>query len=168
VDDFRIYSSALSAAEVEALASNNAAPHFTSDPIDKPDAIEDEAYSGLSLAASAVDLDGGTLTFSKVAGPDWLSVASDGSLSGTPSDSDVGENIFTVQVQDQGGLFDTAVMTIDVANIYSGVRGMEDLAGLVAQWLIFDCTDIPPCDGADLDGDADVDFLDFAQLANNW
>jgi len=115
-----------------------------------------------------IDLDGDTLTFSKVSGPGWLTVAGDGLLSGTPSDLDVGENIFTVQVQDDGGLFDTADMTIEVANIYSGVRGMEDLAGLVAQWLVFDCTDIPACDGADLDGDADVDFLDVAELGENW
>jgi arabinoxylan arabinofuranohydrolase len=167
VDDFRIYSATLSAADVAALASNNA-PYFTSDPIDKPDAIEDAAYSGQTLAGNASDPDGDPLTFSKVSGPAWLTVATDGSLSGTPSDSDTGPNVFTVRVEDTGGLYDTAGMTIDVANIYSGVRGMEDLAGLVAQWLNFDCTDIPPCDGADLDGDADVDFLDFAQLANNW
>jgi hypothetical protein len=59
-------------------------------------------------------------------------------------------------------------MTIDVANIYSGVRGMEDLAGLATQWLMQDCADTPPCNGADLDSDADVDFFDVAELANNW
>lgn len=59
-------------------------------------------------------------------------------------------------------------MTIYVANIYSGVRGIEDLMGLAAQWLTLDCIDIPACNGADLDGDKDVDFLDFAVLANNW
>ncbi len=170
VDDFRIYNYALSAADIATLADGaaNNPPYFTSDPISNLDATEDGAYSGQSLAASAVDLDGDTLTFSKVSGPVWLTVASDGSLSGTPSDLDIGENMFTVQVQDQGGLFDTADMTIDVDNIYSGVRGMEDLAGFVAQWLSFDCTDIPACGGADLDGDADVDFEDYSIFAEYW
>jgi hypothetical protein len=166
IDDFRIYNYALSAANIATLANGaaNNPPYFTSDPISSLDAIEDAAYSGQTLAASAVDLDGDTLTFSKVNGPVWLAVASNGSLSGTPADSDTGNNVFTVRVEDTAGLYDTAGLTIDVANIYD----MEDLAGLVAQWLAFNCTDIPACDGADLDGDADVDFFDFAQLANNW
>lgn len=41
-----------------------------------------------------------TLLFGKVDGPDWLSVAPDGFLSGTPLISDAGENSFTVQVDD--------------------------------------------------------------------
>ena len=41
-----------------------------------------------------------TLVFGKVDGPDWLSVAPDGTLSGTPLISDVGQNHFTVQVDD--------------------------------------------------------------------
>ncbi len=167
VDDFRIYSSALSPSEVEALASNDQ-PYFTSDPVFKSDANEDDAYTGQTLAGDTIDPDSNPIVISKVSGPAWLTVASDGLLSGTPSDSDVGENVFTVRVEDTGGLYDTACMIIYVTNIYSGVRGIEDLAGLVAQWLVFDCADIPACDGADLDGDADVDFLDFAELADNW
>lgn len=170
IDDFRIYNFALSPDDIATLANGwaNNPPSFTSDPISNLDAIEDAAYSGQSLAASAVDLDGDTLTFSKVDGPAWLNVASDGSLSGTPSDSDVGNNVFTVRAENTSALYDTADMTIDVANIYSGVRGIEDLAGLVAQWLTFGCTDIPACDGADLNGDTNVDLLDLAELARNW
>jgi hypothetical protein len=170
IDDFRIYNYALPAADIATLAGGaaNNPPSFTSDPISNLDATEDAAYVGQPLVLYAVDLDGGTLTFSKVAGPDWLSVASDGSLSGTPSDSDTGENVFTVRVQDQGGLSDTAGMTIDVANIYSGVRGMEDLAGLAERWLMQDCADTPPCNGADLNGDTNVNLSDLAELAGNW
>ncbi len=167
VDDFRIFSNALSAVEVEALASNSA-PYFTSDPIDKTDAIEDAAYTGQTLAGDASDPDSDPLTFSKVTGPDWLNVASNGSLFGTPSDSDVGINVFIVRVEDTGGLYDTAVMNIYVANVYSGVRGDEDLAGFTSQWLSSSCVDTPACDGADLDGDKDVDFFDFALLAEQW
>jgi endoglucanase len=167
VDDLRIYSSALSPADVEVLASNNA-PYFTSDPIGKPDAIEDAAYSGQTLAGNASDPDSDPLTFSKVSGPAWLTITANGTLSGTPSDSDTGNNVFTVRVEDGGGLYDKAVMNIYVANIYSGVRGFEDLKGFAENWLSSGCTDTPACGGADLDGDKDVDFFDFAVLAEEW
>jgi hypothetical protein len=165
IDDFRIYNYALSASEIAMLSLP---PSFTSDPIDKPDAIEDAAYTGQTLAGDASDPDSDPLTFSKVSGPAWLTVSTDGSLSGTPSDSDTGPNVFTVRVEDTRGLYDTAVMNIYVANIYSGVRGTEDLAGLAGQWLMTDCADIPPCGGADLDGDTNVTFSDFSVLAHNW
>jgi regulation of enolase protein 1 (concanavalin A-like superfamily) len=143
-------------------------PEFLNDPFSKPQAIEGNPYSG-SLASDASDVDpGDTLSFSKVSGPGWLNVASNGSLSGTPGNSDTGENVFTIQVQDQIGLSGTATMTIEVANIFSGSRGIDDLLGLAAQWLMRDCVDNPACNGADLDGDANVNLSDLAELARNW
>ncbi len=170
IDDFRIYNFALSAPDIATLANGyeNNPPSFISDPFSNVDAIEDAAYSGLSIAASAFDLDGGTLYFSKTAGPAWLSVASDGSVYGTPSDADVGGNAFTVRAENISTLFDTAQMNIDVANIYSGIHGFEDLAGLAINWLGSNCPDTPACGGADLDGDKDVDFLDYVELVDNW
>ncbi len=170
IDDFRIYNYALSPDDIAMLADGaaNNPPAFTSDPLINDNAIEDSSYSGLPLAAYAYDLDGDTLTFSRDTGPDWLNVAPDGSLSGTPSDSDTGWNIFVVRAEDAGGLDGTAALAIKVENIYSGVRGIEDLKGLAAQWLSSGCIDSPACGGADLDGDKDVDFLDLARLANNW
>jgi hypothetical protein len=169
IDDFRIYNYALSGAQIPAVMAGNTAPTFTSNPIQNLDGIELIPYSGQSLDTYADDAEGiGTLTFRKDAGPRWLAVASDGTLSGIPGDADVGPNVFTVCVTDNGGEYDTAVMTINVANVYSGVRGMEDLAGLATQWLLADCTDTPACGGADLDGDLDVTISDFSVLAHNW
>jgi len=92
-------------------------PAFAADPFTKADALEDSAYSG-SIAGDASDPNAGeTLTFSKVSGPAWLNVAADGALSGTPANSDVGPNLFTVRVSDPGGLWDEAVMSITVLNI---------------------------------------------------
>ena len=145
------------------------APVFTSDPIINLDAVELSSYAGQSLANYARDLNGmNTVTFSKDTGPDWLTVASDGTLSGIPTDSTSGTNTFTVRVTDAGGEYDTATMTIDVANVYSGVLGVEDLLGLAAQWLMTDCVDTPACDGADLSGDAGVDMEDVRLMAHNW
>ncbi len=75
-------------------------PQFASDPIIGTNAAESTAYQG-TLAGTATDASGGTLTFAKVGTePSWLSVASDGTLTGTPSSSDVGVNSFTVSVSD--------------------------------------------------------------------
>jgi hypothetical protein len=97
-------------------ASDNTAPAFTSDPINKADATEDSAYSG-TIAGSATDDDGDDLTYSKTDGPSWLTVASDGFLSGTPSNGDVGSTPFTVQVSDGNGGTDTATLNITVNNV---------------------------------------------------
>ena len=62
----------------------NTAPTFTANPITGTNATEDSAYSG-SVSSYGSDIDAGdTLTYSKVSGPAWLSVASNGALSGTP------------------------------------------------------------------------------------
>jgi enterochelin esterase-like enzyme/regulation of enolase protein 1 (concanavalin A-like superfamily) len=172
VDDFRIYSGVLTVAEVTELANKtvlNIAPVFTTKPINNLEAIELFSYSGTSLTSYANDVDGmSTVTFSKVSGPAWLMVANDGSLSGIPGNANVGVNTFTVKVTDNGGLYDTATMNIVVSNTYTGVAGMTDLLGMAANWLMQGCTDTPACNGADLDGDADVDLEDFAELAFNW
>jgi beta-glucanase (GH16 family) len=78
----------------------NSPPVFTSYPISKPNATEDSAYSE-TLAGDATDPDSDPLSFSLVpGGPAWLSVATNGVLSGTPGDADAGPNSWTVQVTD--------------------------------------------------------------------
>lgn len=116
IDDVRIYSRALSAAEIDSIAPNRA-PFFTSNPVTKPAATEDAAYTGSTLAGSGADSDSGdTLTYAKVSGPAWLSVAADGTLSGTPGNANVGNNSFTVRVTDNGGLSSTGTLSITVTN----------------------------------------------------
>ncbi|MFM7102305.1 MAG: autotransporter-associated beta strand repeat-containing protein, partial [Verrucomicrobiota bacterium] len=79
-------------------------------------AVVDAAYSA-SLAASASDanqLAGDTLAFGKVSGPAWLSVSAAGALSGTPSSSDVGTNLFTVRVTDSTARSADATLVVEV------------------------------------------------------
>ncbi len=118
IDDFRIYNHALSGSEVYTLwgQSSNNPPAFTTDPIDKSAATEDSAYTGQTIAGSATDADGGTPTYSKVTGPAWLSVASDGTLSGTPTNDDAGDNVFVVRATDASGATDDATLRITVTN----------------------------------------------------
>jgi len=118
IDDFRIYNHALSGADVYELwgQSANHPPVFDSDPFNLPLAAEDVNYSAQSQSLAATDLDGGLLTYTKLAGPPWLTVAGNGALSGTPGNADVGPNYFVVRVTDPAGGTDDATLWITVTN----------------------------------------------------
>lgn len=79
---------------------------------------EGVAYSETltNLAATATDPDGDSLTYSKADGPTWLSVAPDGTLSGSPGAADVGLNSFTLQVTDPWNATDTLIFEVTVDN----------------------------------------------------
>ncbi|HEX7261772.1 MAG TPA: putative Ig domain-containing protein, partial [Luteolibacter sp.] len=94
----------------------NTAPTFNANPIAGSNATEDSAYSG-SIAGYGADVDAGdTRTYSKVSGPAWLSVASNGELSGTPLNAAVGLNSFVVRVTDASGASATATLNVTVIN----------------------------------------------------
>jgi hypothetical protein len=91
----------------------NLAPVFTLNPFSVSSVTAGQAYGG-TIATNASDLDGDSLTFAKVSGPAWLSVAANGGLSGTPLSADVGANGFVVSVADAGGLSNSATMNLTV------------------------------------------------------
>ncbi|QJE98939.1 Calx-beta domain-containing protein [Luteolibacter luteus] len=99
------------------VANVNDAPVIASDPVHGADATEDAAYSG-SIAGVASDDDAGdTISYSKQSGPDWLSVAANGTLGGTPGNGDVGTNTFTIRASDGSGAYDEASLVIMVTNV---------------------------------------------------
>jgi hypothetical protein len=91
----------------------NGAPSFTADPFTGPSANAGEPYAA-TIATNATDPNGDALSFAKVSGPAWLSVASDGGLSGMPLSSDVGSNSFIVSVTDPGALSGSATLNLTV------------------------------------------------------
>ncbi|QQL43871.1 cadherin domain-containing protein [Sulfuriroseicoccus oceanibius] len=109
------------------VTNANESPVFASDPIVAADGTALVAYTG-TLAGSASDPDAGdTLSFSKVSGPAWLSVATDGALSGTPAVSDAWLNSFTVEVSDGNG--GTAQATLQITVAATSVVLFDDFEG---------------------------------------
>lgn len=107
LDDVQFLPFALPDAKV-----TNTPPIFSSAEITGPLASQGIPYSG-SLAEAATDADAGdTITFSKIDGPAWLSVAANGALTGTPSSSDGGLQRFAVQATDSAGASSFAVLAI--------------------------------------------------------
>jgi len=144
------------------VANINDAPAFSIDPIPGSPATEDAAYSA-SIAASASDIDAGdSLSYSKVSGPAWLSVAANGALTGTPENAHVGNNNFTVRVTDSGGLSDEAVLNITVTNVNDAPAFTSDpIAGAAATEDQAYLASLVPMAG---DGDAG-DTLTFAKVS---
>ncbi len=96
--------------------NSNVPPSFTNGPVVANfTADEDTLFSG-TIAGTATDADGNALTYKKFAGANWLTVASDGSISGTPTNEDVGLNTIYVEVSDGLSGSDLAMITVDVSN----------------------------------------------------
>ena len=108
-------SSALADNTVITVNQGIAPPVWSSDPVTEANATEDSAYSS-TLSNNVTDVNGGTMTFTKVSGPTWLSVATNGNLSGTPINSNVGLNTFTVSVTDGNTAPVQATVNITVIN----------------------------------------------------
>lgn len=100
--------------QLEVERGLNNPPIFTNDVFFRAAATEEVAYLN-SIAGLASDPDTiDTLTFFKLGGPAWLSIASNGEISGTPTSADIGLNQFTVEVSDGNGGSDTAVLRVQV------------------------------------------------------
>lgn len=107
-----------SSLQLVSIAPANSAPVWNGSTISKPSAIQVTAYSA-SLAADASDANSDPLTFAKVSGPAWLTVAANGTLSGTPGNSDVGLNSFTVSVSDGSAPAVQATLIITVQTAFA-------------------------------------------------
>jgi hypothetical protein len=112
------YNPATAVQQTLTVTSGNSAPVFSTDPIIAADASEGVAYTGQTLAGQATDPDpGATITYSKVSGPAWLSVASNGTLSGTPPVGSAGLNSFIVRATDNNSAIKEATLQITVTGL---------------------------------------------------
>ena len=142
-------------------------PSFETDPLILYDALEGTGY-GATIAGKANARDDGEVIYSKLAGPDWLSISPEGLLAGVPANDDVGTNYFVVAAEDSEGISNTAELSINVLNALTGELGFDDLAEFIDHWLEDGCVDTPLCSGADLTGDGSVDLNDYSAFASMW
>jgi hypothetical protein len=138
-DDFRFFSSALTDSQVAAIYSTPP-PQFRTSPLYKPDAPVGQAYSG-TLAGDATGL--GALTYEKVDGPVWLTVAANGALTGTPGATHGGVNNFLVRVTDTNGSMHTVPLLIAVPTVIIAVTsGADDAEQSASGAVTLDSTDL--------------------------
>jgi len=91
----------------------NYPPYYTANTFNLSDAYEANFYTN-TIADRASDPEGDVLTYSKAGGPVWLSIASNGDVSGMPSILNLGPNVFMVKVMDGNDAYGFADITIDV------------------------------------------------------
>ena len=94
LDEFHIFRRALSASEISALRIAPQ-PVLAGNPLVLSQATPGSTYEGTIAGAATVS--SGTVSYSKVAGPVWLTVESDGRVSGVPGPSDSGSPSFRVR-----------------------------------------------------------------------
>jgi len=95
----------------------NLPPVFDTELPDPPPAMARIPYSGFSLADYADDPNlpqGDEIVFSLLDGPEWLEIAADGTLGGTPGVEDIGAALVEARVTDLAGAFADATFEIIV------------------------------------------------------
>lgn len=128
LDDVQFLSYALTDTQVAALV-NNLPPQFSSATISGGNATQEVPYTG-SIASQVTDANpGDTITFTKMDGPDWLNIAADGTLSGTPTYGDTGTQSFLVFAKDSVGATSRATLTITLPNVLGNGIWSVDAGG---------------------------------------
>ena len=129
MDEVLITDFAMSAAQIARLQTNTP-PQFSSTIFARGSGTEGLSYSN-SIAGTATDADAGdTLTYSKVAGPAWLNVAANGTLTGTPTSGDGGTNYFTVRVTDAAGQTAFALVTVSITTLTANGTWIADASAV--------------------------------------
>ncbi len=140
LDDLRFVSSALTDAQVAAIATTPP-PQFLSRELWRPNATVGQAYA--STLATSVTGGAAPLTFSKMDGAAWLTVAANGALGGTPTAADTGANNALVRVTDANGSIHTAMVQITVPPVTSTIAtGNDDAEESAAGVVNFTSTDL--------------------------
>ncbi|MFW8602265.1 Ig-like domain-containing protein [Desulfobacterota bacterium M19] len=125
-----------STATVSLTIVANQPPTFGQTSYTMPKASVNTVYSA-SIAGYATDPDGDTITYSKVSGPAWLTIATDGTLGGTPGTGDTGVNTFTFQALATGGTDSASFnITVDAPPSFTSIfEGFESYAdGTSGPW----------------------------------
>jgi phosphotransferase system IIB component len=112
------------AAEIQALVNSvNSVPVFTSGT--STTALEGDAFSWDFVATDSA---GDALTFTTATRlPAWLALSDSGALTGTPTNSDVGETVISVEVSDSFG--NTVEQTLTITVLDAEINTISTVAG---------------------------------------
>lgn len=122
-DDFRFFDSALSDAQVAAIYSTPP-PQFIASVLTGPDAVAGQPY--IWHLAELVGGGVAAVTFSKIDGPAWLSVALNGRVGGIPGPAHGGLNRWLVRLTDTHGSFHTALLHVNVSGLTLSLGSSAD------------------------------------------
>ncbi len=159
LDEARMFTFGVGAFQVrDLLFRANHTPAF--DP--NPRVLGATQGSFFTISAAATDVDPAeTLIHSKLGGPAWLTVAADGTLTGTPALADVGTHFFSIRATDSLGAAATLMLTMTVAPLNPDANGN----GMLDSWenVMFGNADAGANLAiADADGDGLSNFLEYA------
>ncbi len=133
----------------------NRAPFFIANPLEKPVASAGINYLE-TLGSDALDPNADdALTFTKLTGPAWLTIAADGTVDGTPELANAGLNTFTVRVTDDSGLSGETTVSINVLNSPIETWRQQQFGADAAD------PDMAGND-ADIDGDGLINLIEYA------
>ena len=141
LDDVIFLDTALTATQIAALQTTQP-PVASTNLIDGGSLMADEDTLNTSVAGTVTDPDEGEITYRKLYGADWVSVASDGTISGTPGLRDGGTEYVTVQASDPAGASTYLTVKVEVE-----VPPYDFSTGPVAYWD-FNDTSLGAADGA--------------------
>ena len=131
LDDVHIANYTMSQTDIAGMVNNTMRMQLSTHVVDGGSASHGVAYSG-SVAGTATDADASAISYFKVYGPDWLTIDSDGTLSGTPADVE-GPQIFTVRAHDSEGERRYFTLVIDLPYIYGDGTWSSDSDGVWSQ-----------------------------------
>jgi autotransporter-associated beta strand protein len=107
----------------------NTPPQFSSHVITTGSGSQGHAFNG-TIAGSAADADSGdSVTYYKGTGASWLSVATNGTISGTPPSGTDGPQSFVVYAVDSVGASDYAVLTVPLPYLNGNGTWTADSSG---------------------------------------
>ncbi|RYD36424.1 MAG: hypothetical protein EOP86_06000 [Verrucomicrobiaceae bacterium] len=123
LQDVRLFNGALSDSNVTKVFNDRGVyaavnPTFTSSSYYLPSAKAGSALN-FSVAPLASDPQNDALTFSKVTGPDWLSVSANGTVTGAPDNSNPSSQV-VIQVRDTSGNTASSTFTFRVEDPSAG------------------------------------------------
>ncbi len=128
MDAVTIKDYAMTAGQI-ALLQTNVPPQFASSLLTRSGGTEAVPYSDTIAGTATSSNPDDTLTYSKAGGPDWLTVAADGTLSGTPTSSDGGTNYFTIAVSDNAAQNAFVILAIPVTVFTTSGTWIADASG---------------------------------------